>query len=126
MDESIEYRIPGTILFSDQLGRKEKLLFAYFYTYHLQYKMGCTTSNVQLSYIIGTDKNKVSKSIKKLSDLGYIKIEYKNRTPIKERTHNAGVAKYFQKETQFHNILRIITVSEKYTKRKRRIKNHDS
>ena len=124
MDDTIEYRIPGVVLFSDKLGRKEKLLFAYFYTYHLKYKIGCTASNVQLSYIIGTDRNKISKSIKKLQDQGYIKVEFKNRTPIEKRTHNNGVASYFQrkKQTQFHKIIRTIHVVEKHAQRRRKRK----
>lgn len=125
MSDFFEYKIPNYVFESKDLGRKEKLLFGYFYTHFLMNKEGCTATNVQLSYIIGTDKFKVSKVIKKLKDKELIRTEYKNRTPI-ESPKDVGVATLFKenKKSAFHNIERTIFVTEHHKRsRKRRKRN---
>lgn len=111
----MEYRIPKSILFSAELGRKEKLIFCVLYTEAVDDQIEIT--NAQLAEIIGCRVDQIRKSIKSLHKKGLIRIEYRDRS---QTLANAPFVKFHQKRTML--LCNTETRVEHKRKRKRRAK----
>ena len=115
-----EYIIPSSVLFSTNLGRKEKLLFAVLYTEAQQNDGVIIKSNSELGKIIGVTSNQVTKCLKKLKDNNFIDTQYENKTKYEIPT-NDNWERIMSEKPKF-NIQRRITINPILKKRKRKTK----
>ena len=72
--------IPGEVLFNNKLTLTDKLLFGFLRNLS-QTSKGCWASNRYLGSMIGVGPQSISNSVAKLSNLGYIRIEWSDREP---------------------------------------------
>jgi len=122
-----EFIIPKEIMFSKEIGKKEKLLFSIIHAFAIRNQNQCKLTNAELSAVLGVPTNQINRIIKKLKDKQFITAEYRNRTfiPGKSKQPTYLYINYDPKP----NIVRTIHLNDKFIPttdvKKRRRRKHD-
>ncbi len=101
----MDYRIPEEVMLSDNLGRKEKLLFSVILTHSDNGKSRLT--NKDFAELIGLkNPNQITKSLQKLKKENLVTVYYKKNV----------------KKNVEYNVDRTIQINEMFLKRRRKRK----